>query len=169
MRGADIVNGEFEVGFDQKFESHWYLAELAGRAVMILVVTAAALGLLGRGPLSHASQRSTDGTMTIDYEPIARHGTSTNITVHVHQPSDTNPIKLLVNQQVIEPMGYQHAVPLPDRSMLSDLGLWLSFNGEAGQHDVLIRLELSPNAVGLVPMHLSNGLDQVDWSMLVVP
>jgi hypothetical protein len=170
MRGADTVNGEFEVGFNQTFESRWYFAELAGRAVMILVVGAAALGFLGRGPFSHASRRSSSGTMAIDYEPIARHGTSTSITVHVQQARNTPyPIRLLVNQQMIELMGYQHAVPLPDRSMLSDTGVWLSFEEEAGQHDVLVRLEISPNAVGLVPMHLSDGSDRIDWPMLVVP
>jgi hypothetical protein len=170
MRGADAVNGEFEVGFDQAFELRWYFAELAGRAVMFIVVGAAAFGLLGRGPFSHASQRSTGGTMIIDYEPIARHGTSTSITVHVQPDRDTPyPFRLLVNQQMIEPMGYQRTVPLPSQSILGDAGVWLSFEREARQHDVLIRFEVVPDAVGLVPMHLSDGTDQVDWSMLVVP
>jgi hypothetical protein len=31
MRGAETVNDEFEVGFNQSFESRWYRAEQAGR------------------------------------------------------------------------------------------------------------------------------------------
>jgi hypothetical protein len=83
MRGATTVNEEFEVGFDQNFESHWYRAEQVGRIIMVLSVVVSALGLLGRGPFSHATVRSATGAITVDYEPVARQGTATVITIHV--------------------------------------------------------------------------------------
>lgn len=36
MSGVETVNDEFEVGFNQTFESHRYRAEQAGRTVMVL-------------------------------------------------------------------------------------------------------------------------------------
>jgi hypothetical protein len=167
MRGADTVNDEFEVGFNQEFESRWYRAEQIGRVVMVVVVACALLGLLGRGPYSHESKTSPGGTMTVDYEPVARHGTQSMITVHIKQPE--GPVRLLVDQRMIEPMGYQRSTPQPDHTSLAKDGDWLTFNPKPGEQDVLVRLNLSPTFVGLVPMHLSNGTDSVDWSMFVVP
>jgi hypothetical protein len=170
MRGAEPVNDEFEVGFNQTFESHWYRAEQAGRVVMVAFTLAAALGLLGRGPFSHSSSRSASGALAVDYEPITRHGVATTITVHVKRPRDKgHPLELRVNQQIIEPMGYQHSIPLANGSSLSEDGIRLTFNEPAYQSDVSIRLELMPSAVGFVPLHVSDGTDSIDWSVLVVP
>ena len=167
MRGAETVNAEFDVGFNQTFESRWYRAEQVGRVVMLIVVACAALGLLGRGPFSHETKAAPGGAISVDYEPVARHGTSTMITVHVHDP--VAPIRLLVDQHMIEPMGYQRATPVPDHTSVADDGTWLTFDQEPGQHDVLVRFDVMPTALGFVPMHVSDGTDSVDWSMFVVP
>jgi hypothetical protein len=167
MRGADTVNDEFEVGFNQTFESRWYRAEQIGRVVMLAVVACALFGLLGRGPYSHDSKTSTGGSMEIDYEPIARHSTASMITVHIKHPE--GPIRLLVDQHIIEPMGYQHATPRPNFASIARDGDWLTFDPEPGERDVLIRLNLSPTFVGVVPLLLRNGADSVNWSMFVMP
>ncbi|WP_428486186.1 hypothetical protein [Rhodopila sp.] len=170
MRGAEPVNNEFEVGFNQTFEVGWYRVELAGRVIMIIFVTCALLGLLGRGPYSHASKSSPSREISVDYEPIARHGTSTMVTVHLKTPSDAaHPVRLLVDQHMIEPMGYQHATPLPEHASIGDAGVWLTFNERADQHDALVRFDLSPTALGFIPMQVSDGSNTVKWTMLVVP
>lgn len=170
MRGADPVNEEFEVGFNQTFEKSWHRLELAGRVVMIGFVTCAFLGLMGRGPFSHSSKASPSGGISVDYEPIARHGTSTMITVHLKRPTDTeHPVRLLLDQHMVEPMGLQHSIPVPDQSSVSDAGVWLTFAELAGQHDALVRFDVSPTAVGMIPMEVTDGTDTVKWSMLVVP
>jgi hypothetical protein len=166
----DVVNDEFEVGFNQIFESHWFRAEQAGRVVMVLFTLASALGLLGRGPFSHATTQSLSGAMSVDYEPITRHGAPTMISVHVRKPQSVgHPIELRINQQMIEPMGYQRSVPLANSSSVSNDGMRLSFEAAPGQSDILVRFELMPNAIGFVPLHVSDGTDSIDWSLLVVP
>ena len=170
MRGATTVNEEFEVGFDQKFESHWYRAEQIGRIIMILFVTVSALGLLGRGPFSHATVRSATGAISVDYEPVARLGTTTVVTVHVKRPQEgPRPIELRVNQQMIEPMGYRRSIPLPEASRVSGRGISLTFTAVPDSPEVLVRLELMPSAVGFVPLYVGDGTDSVEWSPLVVP
>ncbi len=74
-----------------------------------------------------------------------------------------------VNQQIIEPLGYQRTVPLANSSSVSDNGIRLTFTDAANQSDTLVRFELMPNVVGFVPLHLSDGTNTIDWSMLVVP
>ena len=48
LQGADRVNGELEVGFDERFERHWEWAERAGRLCMILFVAVGLAGVFGR-------------------------------------------------------------------------------------------------------------------------
>ena len=137
---------------------------------MILFVLAAGLGFLGRGPFSHATTQSASGALSVNYEPIARHGTSTTITLHIKKPEDfPHPIELRVSQQMIEPMGYEHTIPAANNSSLSEHGMRLTFNEAANQPDVLVRFELAPNAIGFVPLHISDGTDTINWSVLVVP
>lgn len=170
MSGAETVNDEFEVGFNQNFESRWYRAEQVGRTIMVLFALAAGLGLFGRGPFSHSTIQSASGAMAVDYEPIARHSTSTTLTVHIRRPLPTpQSVQLRVDQHILEPMGYQHSTPIADSSIVSDNGVRMTFNEAADQHDALIRIGLAPDALGLIPLHLSDGTESIDWYMLVVP
>ncbi|MDQ2762707.1 MAG: hypothetical protein M3Y22_04230 [Pseudomonadota bacterium] len=170
MSGAETVNDEFEVGFNQTFELHWYRAEQAGRLVMILFTLAAGLGLLGRGPFSHATAQSASHALGVNYEPISHDGTATTVTVHIKKPRDASRvIELRVNQQMIEPMGYERTVPLANNSSVTDDGMRLAFTDAANQSDILARFQLKPSAVGFIPLHLSDGTDTIDWSVLVVP
>ena len=58
MRGAETVNDECEVGLSLTFEAGWVHMEQIGRVVMTGFTLTACLGLLGRGPFSHASIQS---------------------------------------------------------------------------------------------------------------
>jgi len=170
MRDGDVVNKEFEVGFNQDFESRWFRVEQAGRVVMVLFTLAAALGLLGRGPFSHATTASSNGAISVDYEPISRHDTATTITVHIKKPQDTpHPIELRVDQHLIEPMGFQRSVPLANSSSISEDGMRLTFGEPADQREALVRFEVKPNTIGRIPLRVSDRSDTVDWSILVVP
>jgi hypothetical protein len=167
MSGAETVNDEFEFGFNQDFESRWYRAEQAGRVVMVLFTLGAGLGFLRRGPFSHATTLSADGALTVNYEPLVRHGIGTMISVHIRKLEPiAHSIELRINQLIIEPMDYQYTVPLADSSSVTDDGIRLTYSEAANQSDVLVRFEVSPNAIGLIPLQVSDGTDTINWSML---
>lgn len=170
MQGATRVNGEFEVGFDEEFENRWYRAELAGRAVMVLFATGALIGLLGRGPLSHRRAYAPGGGLSADYEPVARHGTPTTVTLHVTNDTPLpRPITISIGQSMIEPMGLTRSIPAADSSTVSKDGLNLRFVVQPNQPDALIRLDLLPNALGPVSLRADDGDRQVTWSAFVAP
>lgn len=170
MIGASRVNDEFDVGYNEKFEDRWHRAEIVGRIVMVIFVGCAGLGLLGRGPFSHETAKSADGRLRVDYEPIARHSTATTLTLHVRNTADSlEPVKVHLDQHIIEPMGFQHATPRADATAFDDAGVRLDFMERPDQRNGLIRVALTPNVVGPVRMGVQVGDEHVSWRMLVVP
>jgi hypothetical protein len=66
-------------------------------------------------------------------------------------------------------MGYRPATPLPDHTEASDAGAWLTFQERPDRHDALVCFDVSPSAVGFVPMQVTDGTDTVSWTMPVLP
>jgi hypothetical protein len=172
-RGADPVNDEFEVGYDEGFERTWRRAELTGHAVMLLFVIAALLGLFGQGPLSHRSARTPNGMLIADYEPIARHDTSTQLTFHLstnddplapHSPNAMHRVQLFVSSTIIEPLGLQYILPRPVDTEAVGGGIVYSFNIPPGRNTGLVRFVLKPSIVGRVRIDAHAGDDALSFT-----
>lgn len=73
-----------------------------------------------------------------------------------------------VNQQIIEPMGYERTTPVANRSSVTNDGMRLAFTDTANQSDVPVRFQRKPSAVGFIPLRVSDGTDTINWSVLVV-
>jgi hypothetical protein len=170
MQGATRINNEFEVGFNEDFESRWYYVELAGRAVMVVFAACALVGLLGRGPLSRRRAYAPGGGLSVDYEPVARHGTPTTVTLHVtNKTAAPKPITISIGQSMIDPMGLTQSIPVAESSTVSRDGLSLRFVVQPYQPDALIRLDLQPDALGPVSLRADDGDRTVIWSAFVAP
>jgi hypothetical protein len=170
MIDANRVNDEFDVGYNEKFEASWHRAELAGRVVMVIFVICATLGFLGRGPFSHETAKSADGKLRVDYEPVARHSTATTVTLHIpNTAGSAEPVEIQLDQHIIEPMGFQHALPRADATEFDDAGARLRFIERPDQKDGLIRLALTPSVVGPIQMGVRVGHEHVSWHIFVMP
>ena len=171
MQGADLVNGELEVGFDQTFERRWHRAEQVGRVVMVLFVAAGLAGLFGRGPYSHRTDKTPDSSLAVDFEPIARSQTGTQVTFHFDNLTDTSTRKLFISAHVVEPMGLQQILPQPVNTQALKDGLLLTFGVPPGTHNAVVRLMLQPSgSVGLEHlMARLEGHPALPWTQLIVP
>jgi len=171
MQGVEPVNDELEVGYNERFETSWTRIEVVGRVVMILYVAAALAGLLGHGPLSHHQVVDSTGTLAVDYEPVARFGTETQITFHVlHPPPADSEVALTVSNGFGEPFGLSSTMPQPLRQIIGAQGTTMIFPIRPGAQDELIRLKGTPMSTG--PIHLSAHLDDgpsVPWLQFVLP
>ncbi len=169
MQGADRINEELEVGFNQTFERSWLRAEQAGRVVMVLFVASGLAGLLGRGPYSHQTEIA-DPTLAVDFEPVARSQTGTQVTFHLRNDTDQPTMNLFVGSTMIEPMGLQRILPQPVNTQAVQDGLLLTVTVPPGTRDAAVRLMLLPIGVG--PEHLVARLDghpALHWTQVVVP
>ncbi len=176
LRGADPVNDELEVGFNSRFEERWHRYELAGRVVLGVVVAAGLAGLLGSGPFSHRRTVSkTGGIAAVDFEPIARFGTPTQVTVHIRPgmggaAPQGRRVDLRLSSAFVEPFGLSgsHPAALQERAAGGDVVMTLVTQDD-GQ-DALVRVTGKPSQVG--PIHLSVQLGHdapVRFTQFVLP
>jgi hypothetical protein len=171
LQGADRINDELEVGYDARFERSWTHAEWVGRGLMLLFATAGLAGLLGRGPLSHRTVSPPGGSLTVDFEPIARSQTPTQVTFHLHNDGGSDPaMHLFISTNVIEPMGLHTIDPQPLESRVVDGGLLLTFLVPPGTKDAIVRMTLDPTELGDNQLSVKLGdAATVRWNQVVVP
>ena len=113
IQGADRINDEVEVGFDDAFETRWLYAARVGRIIMVLFTAAGLAGLMGQGPFSHRTVKSIESGLAIDFEPVARAQAGTQVTFHLDNQTGNPLMDLFISTNVVEPMGLQHALPEP--------------------------------------------------------
>lgn len=174
----DTVDDELEIGFDQRFEKRWRRLEVASHGIMLLFALAALVGLFGKGPLSHRTHQTADGRLAVDFEPLARWGTSTQVTVHLSgPPSDSNsgaatPARLFVDNALVEPLGLQQVIPQPMSTKALRGGAVYEFDIPPGQGSAAVRFILKPATVGLVTGEVRQGGpdgEALSWRELVLP
>lgn len=169
LRGAAAIDDELEVGFDQRFERRWHGSELAGQAIMVLVVAAGLAGLLGEGPFSHRRLHAPGTIAAVDFEPVARFETPTQITLHL-PGAGRQDVVLRLSSTFVEPFGLSKIVPAPMVSTAAghEVLVHVALDGTATEH--YVRLAGSPTEAG--PLHLwaaVAGEPPVRWTQVVLP
>jgi hypothetical protein len=172
----DTIDEELELGFDQSFENTWRKLELTTHALLLLFVIAALGGAFGRGPLDHRSQANSDGTLSIDYEPVVRYGTTTQITVHVAGSEQGNSeiarpaARLFISNTLIEPLGLQQVIPQPNETTASSAGAIYRFEVPPNKAGALVRMVIKPSSVGPVQAKIGNeDGESVSFTQLALP
>jgi hypothetical protein len=162
---------EIDIGVDDGFEHSFYRVSLVARSLMAAFVVASLAGLFGRGPLSHATSVSADGHLSVDFEPIARDSTGTQIIFHLRGlPPDATRALLRISAKVVAPMGLASARPAPVRMLGGNQQIGLEFALLPDHADTLIRLQVEPKQIG--PIHLRARLDdgaELRWTQFVMP
>ena len=170
MQGADQVNEELEVGFDQRFEHLWRRAEEVGRWVMVLFVVAVIAGFLGRGPYSHETVKNEGTGLAVDFEPVARSQAGTQVTLKLDNSSASPTIDIFVGSNIVEPMGLQRVEPQPVRTRLVDGGMVMTFPVPPGTRDAKLRLMLQPLSLGSNELIAQReGYVAQRWTQFVLP
>jgi hypothetical protein len=173
LRGAAPVNDDLEVGYDEAFETRWRHTQFVSHGCMVILVVAAAAGVFGRGPLSHRTLLSTDARLMVDFEPLARYGTSTQITLYLSSDvwgeGQSGTAHVVLNSALIEPMGLQQVIPEPASSAAVAGGTALVFNVPEEKSPVAVRFVVKPNNVGPIRLEARQGGTRLGWTQFVLP
>ena len=120
---------------------------------MSLIVILGIAGGFGAGPLDHArAGQAKSGA--VDYQPIARFGAPTQITLHLPPVMRDSQMVVTISSSFLEPFGLQAISPQPV-SQSSDEGReQLTFNVSGGGIDNYVRLHGMPAQIGPIPLSI---------------
>ena len=103
MTGGLSRVGDLELGQDLPFQRRTWLVQRVGWGVVLLLLLAAAAGLLGRGPLSEKTARSADGALGVRYGRFVRHRAPTTVQLQLAPDvADQGQVRLWLDLRYLE-------------------------------------------------------------------
>ncbi len=168
---SDVTRvGRLEIDQNLQAQTNDWRAQRVGWAIMLTLVVAGALGVFGRGPLSHATARSPRGDISIDYERFARLGAPFKLTVKVASGSLPAPVRLSISREYLDRMMIERILPRPvsvrARGDLLEYAFELT-GGKATRAEVVF--EMQPSQAGVNHGALGMGTEVLTFRQLVYP
>jgi hypothetical protein len=163
------INEDLAIGEDLEFQRRWWRFENMVWVFFCVIVFLDLVGAFGRGPVANAHKQTSDGSMRLDYERVARFSTPSLMTIHFG-PSAVHDgkIQLWVSDSIIKELGNQRIVPQPVTSSLTDGGLLYTFPSTPKTNSA--EFALQPSSPGVFHFTLGVvGSDRVTARVIVMP
>lgn len=167
--------GSLELSQDDRFQNIEWKLQRVGWALMALVLLATALGLLGDGPLAHASAGDAASGLAVEYQRVERRHSTSEITLEVVNPSPGEPLRLHLPSDYLADIGMREIIPPPTSTYLVGNEAVFEYApaddalGEGGSPSQ-ITLRIQPEAYGQVRGAVAmEGGPRVDLAQFVLP
>jgi hypothetical protein len=138
------------------FQRREWQVQRVGWWILTAFVVAAALGLFGKGPLSHARTGEPGSPLWIEYDRFVRVGTTSRVLIH--STAAAGSLHLRVNREFFEANRVEHFTPEPASIHFGASEVDLRFDNQAGGA-VTVILDVEPLQSGRLPASItsSNG------------
>src|SRR3954470_1769918 len=154
--GVDDVDQEhdkLDVGSDLAFQQKWWRFERIVWVVFTAIVLLDLAGVFGRGPLARATATAADGTMSVEYERVARFSAPSLVTVHFNPPAEKDgAIHVWASDSLLQAFGVQKLNPEPERVTLDGAGFTYTYRSSPQANSIQFAME--PRRVGLQKLTL---------------
>jgi hypothetical protein len=150
VRGVAIgrVDG-LEIDQDLEFQRKAWVAQRVAWVLMALFVLAAAVGVLGSGPVSHA-RGAVPGVMTLEYERFARFETSETLTVRLASAATTGDVvRLSLDRDFLDSAKIETVLPPPVRVEAAAGRLIYVFPLVEPRVPLVVTFTFEPQAIGV--------------------
>jgi hypothetical protein len=160
---------EVEVGFDEPFLDSWHRIVWTFRVAGLALLLVAAVGLLGRGPLSRGTARLADGSLVVRYDRVLRLGAPAQATIEA-RPRDGGAWRLRLGGDLTTRVRAQDFAPQPTAMAADGQDLVLTFEPTTGQPQASVVFVQQPMGAGLIRGRIDvEGQGRLDIRQIVVP
>jgi hypothetical protein len=137
--------GELEITEDVGFQRKEWRFERIGWAAMALLVLAALAGLLGPGPLSHATAGEEGSALWVGYERFAHRSAPTTLEIHAGpNTAQAGQLRLWLGRDVIAGNQVQSIQPEPQQVSTAGDRIVYTFAVDDPAREVVVFLRLEP-------------------------
>lgn len=148
--GSTPIIKDLQLAEDMPFQRREWVIQRIGWGVMALIVLAALLGFMGRGPFSSMVAGERDGPLWVEYHRYARFQTPQRLHVH-WGPGAADPngvVRLWVNKEYFVTNTLEQILPEPKRALAGEDHIIFEFETDApGQMGSAI-LHVTTNHIG---------------------
>jgi hypothetical protein len=141
--------GDLEIDADLAFQRRTWVVQRIGWLLMLGVVIAAILGLFGRGLLSHQTEESRDGSVTVSYRQFERSDAPTAIELRVStERAENGQVEVWIDRSYTDAMQMERIVPEPASVTSGEDRLILTFHVDQATPFLDIILHMRPSGIG---------------------
>jgi hypothetical protein len=105
---------DLDIDEDLAFERRSLIVERIGTGLMVVLLVAAMLGLLGSGPLSHATVRAEG--LIVDFQRFSRYESSETLRLHIDETATRDPeVRVWLDRRYLDDSRIESVLPVPVR------------------------------------------------------
>jgi hypothetical protein len=150
--------GSLEIFEDLEFQRRSWIVQRIAWSVMAALVLAAAAGLFGSGPLSHARASSADGSLRIDYARFARYQGPARLKIQTGGGlARDGAVRISLNREYLDGITIKQVTPFPDRIDAVAGGVVFVIRGAEPEAAVTVHIDYEPARVGRLRGYLAAG------------
>lgn len=123
--------------------------------VLAVIVVLGLLGILGSGPLSHASKSDPRGLLSIDYERFIRLQSPTAIKIKLKPPAQgSGEIRFWIASDALEAIETSELIPSPDAVESQGDRVVYYYPVKSEKPNLFVTLHFHPVQIGRLPWRL---------------
>lgn len=162
--------GTLDIAEDVSFQEADWRVQRVGWAGMAFVLLAALAGFLGGGPLSRASQATSDGALAVEYGRFERRASPTRLTVRfAGEVVRGDEARIWFDRRYAESMRIEHVAPPPQRVEIGADRLTFVFRTEGAARQGAATFHFSFDAFGRIAARVGGGGAQLAFRQIVYP
>jgi hypothetical protein len=160
-----------EIATDLKHQKRLWIVERIGWAVMVLLMGAGLMGLLGAGPLSHATAGKAGSELWVDYQKLDRCEASSQLRVHVGSESlKGDSLRLWVSRQYLDKTEVEKTTPEAEHQEAAGDRVVYVFRTAGSNEPIVLTFHVRPTEHGKnhARIGIVNG-PEVHFSQFIYP
>src|SRR3954468_24755866 len=135
--------GDLELEYSAAFDRRMRVVHRVGGVVGLLLLVAAVAGFFGEGPVAHATAKSADGTLQVDYDRFVRTAASTSFEITL--PKGSGQTNFAISADYLQNANVNAVTPQPaSETVLSDRVVFTVQQTGSGQ----VQVSLTPEKIG---------------------
>lgn len=166
---SDDTDGDLQID-DGDYSPRLFRGQQAGRAFLVLLVLASALGVSGHGPLSWTTASGSNGQLEVRYEHFGRRGGSQDVTVRAPAGAATDGVwQVVFDGDLPDNFQIDAVTPEPSAVTADATGVRFTFEQGAEDADLDATFSVTPRGMWREEGHISLRSDRVAIWQFIYP